>query len=1248
MLTVQCPKCEQVLNLREQHLGVKGRCLHCRVPIVAERIGDLDEIQVRLIDGVESSSSADRASEAVARPEPLKVEAPGGDVSLWPGEPAAKPSPEPLAADWSSIFPEPVSVPADTTEPRLFEDASVILDDSLESRQADDGDELDEEELPKAASMVIEAPAWLKTAESKQGNEVEARDSDRDPEQESPPLFTDADAEEGAKSEEEGDFFSDLAEGVDDSETETYSWLTEPEPEPEPESESEEEVQNETTDHGSEFAAFEEDPEVKLEEEGVDAEAGTGILSWLNKSLSASASARQPEASGEPSRLKSQFESLKAVDAEPDTAAESENVAVSDIAEGSGGNAAIELPDWLNEQGAKLQDEQSGRESESVGGEEQVKNSEPESGGEPENEAAAETVEAEKDEPENDPFFSPEQPEVELEVGAAKIFESVPKFGPKFETAAELSGNGMPSSEWTPFEFSDAEEKAKPILSMNPIRPSDFTPNPPTETGESVEKNAEVPGAETGNEETVTSPTESSAKSGAGADVIGDAVAGEDSKPQTVKKSALPPLVGMAGLAAFPLAAGEANEKSDEPDAESAAGGSTPDEGGDQAGESNKQSVLKDSANDGAPAISDSVAATSDFILDPADGQNAEADDSSPVADWLAGTKSDAADSEEPKIFEFETQQASADKDAESTASGEEMDPGRADALARFAARIDGDALEQSADSAEKEEESSDEDSGLLPWEKVEQQAKAKTEGGASAGDEDTGAELASEDGNVVVNLDKEEKEEKEEKGEEDDFEVKEHESAELSEDEAALEAEYASIIPGQANGDGVPATNPHRAKRLKKERRRRILMVLFVLFLGGVGALMYFKPGFRPATLKVAVATSWAEGKTQFDNGKLSDFKAIVGPLIELWHMGPDGGEKETSAPADTATVRTTAPVAPATSPKAVAPPKPAPVSVIPSPQPEVAVTIPGGQKPRAVVARPGALPSGGDDGHAVGTPKGDGEKALAGDSFTHAAPGETEEQRSARLSGEQVLKDFYNARTAEEKLTFIFNANKVSTEIEDAYPSPVDAPTIRSMEFKGRLVDSGTQRPFGVFDVRENENGDRHRWCVPEVSSGKFKVDWGLYRQLANDELTRFLADPGSEPTELRLLLRRVAEVAAEDSPWNEASLEMLVLMPLDDGSPSKILMKRSTHDELGLNRDLGDGMARVGNFQLEWVAGGADGEGSTDGVASATIVAINNWGAWSTASASDEGEKQTSVTPVSDDAGEEAADQQGAVAK
>src|SRR5690606_31071973 len=121
-------------------------------------------------------------------------------------------------------------------------------------------------------------------------------------------------------------------------------------------------------------------------------------------------------------------------------------------------------------------------------------------------------------------------------------------------------------------------------------------------------------------------------------------------------------------------------------------------------------------------------------------------------------------------------------------------------------------------------------------------------------------------------------------------------------------------------------------------------------------------------------------------------------------------------------------------------------------------------------------------------------------------AGPGEDEETRRVRTEGEAMLKQFYAARSAEGKLAYVLDPGSVAAAIEDAFPSPVEIPSIRSMAFKGRLVDSSTKRVFGVFDVRENENGDRHRWCVPEISPDQFKVDWGLYQQLDDDKLTRF----------------------------------------------------------------------------------------------------------------------------------------------
>ena len=64
----------------------------------------------------------------------------------------------------------------------------------------------------------------------------------------------------------------------------------------------------------------------------------------------------------------------------------------------------------------------------------------------------------------------------------------------------------------------------------------------------------------------------------------------------------------------------------------------------------------------------------------------------------------------------------------------------------------------------------------------------------------------------------------------------------------------------------------------------------------------------------------------------------------------------------------------------------------------------------------------------------------------------------------------------------------------------------------------------------------------------------------------------------------------------------------MPLDDGRPSKMVMTKASHDALGLDKQLGEGMARVGLVQLGWVAAG-EGEEKIP-----TIVGLERWGAWS----------------------------------
>ncbi len=708
--------------------------------------------------------------------------------------------------------------------------------------------------------------------------------------------------------------------------------------------------------------------------------------------------------------------------------------------------------------------------------------------------------------------------------------------------------------EWTPFEFASVEETDfSPIVMDQPApqnpAPQNPAPEPTTPTG----------GLSASDPEPSDSPDSS-------AEV-----------PKRVKKSALPPLAGIGGLASFPRA-------------EKVADGA---DGADGAEGTARRTPL--------------TSLTPLSLEEDGDDHDSEAQAESGSEEVAASGSSIFADLSADPI---ETVADSAGND----------DNDRSDALARFAARIDSVALAKSEQKGEAENSSSEEvasgEVGSLPWEKPSAgaagpNAPATPRATAAAAEDSKRADSAAGPDAAPPSKGKEAK-------------PVEYVSS-ITEAEIAATAMRIAGISGSGRGEGGALSNHARDKRLRKKRRRRIALVVLLMMAGGVVALMHYKPGLKPASLKASVLIAFNEAKKQVKT-KDVDLDKILAPLKAAWGMEEVGGSKET--PKDTEVVgsapvvKTPNPVQPKTSPG----PAPAPARAPASGSSQIAVMIPPktkapapGTVPIAAPHAAGAAPSASLDGRVR-----DPEDPVQ---LTHPMPGETPDQLSMRIGGEQLLKDFYAARTAEAKLTFILEANAVAGEVEEAFPNPVDVPSIRSMDFKGRLVDSGTGRPFGVFDVRENENGDRHRWCVPEVTTGNFKIDWGLYRQLADDELTRFLADPDSPPKTMRLLIRRGPEVASEQSPWHEPSFEMHVLMPLDDGSPSSLLMKRSAHDDLGLNRALGDGVARVGKVRIAWEPGIS--EGSTAGAASPTIVDLEAWGAWQNADA-----KQSTATTADPD--------------
>ncbi len=402
-----------------------------------------------------------------------------------------------------------------------------------------------------------------------------------------------------------------------------------------------------------------------------------------------------------------------------------------------------------------------------------------------------------------------------------------------------------------------------------------------------------------------------------------------------------------------------------------------------------------------------------------------------------------------------------------------------------------------------------------------------------------------------------------------------------------------------------VPKINKIRERRKRRKVRRMIGAFLFLMILAaGIASLMYFKPAFRSKQVQPALMAAYDKAKGQLtDSEKKFDIHTIIAPIKDLWTQGSEPAADDSIDANVIAADETTA--TESTEPKPVTDAAENTLAVADAPPSGGAGGDSGAPAVAdvAVATSPGSGPAASVDTTAVGggSPTGDVE-------LTRAGPGEDEETRRVRTEGEAMLKQFYAARSAEGKLAYVLDPGSVATSIEDAFPSPVEIPSIRSMAFKGRLVDSSTKRVFGVFDVRENENGDRHRWCVPEIAPDQFKVDWELYQQLLDDELTRFLATPGANPETFRLLIRRGPTMAETERPWNEDTLEMHLLMPLDDGKPSRVLMTRSTHDELGFDSDLADGAARVGQVQLGWK------ESDTEpGLKVPTITAFERWGAW-----------------------------------
>lgn len=208
----------------------------------------------------------------------------------------------------------------------------------------------------------------------------------------------------------------------------------------------------------------------------------------------------------------------------------------------------------------------------------------------------------------------------------------------------------------------------------------------------------------------------------------------------------------------------------------------------------------------------------------------------------------------------------------------------------------------------------------------------------------------------------------------------------------------------------------------------------------------------------------------------------------------------------------------------------------------------------------------------------------------------------------GTEVIESFYQARGIDERAAFVIDTVANQPKMEAYYRRYQELPTLRSVAFRGPMRDAASGRWFGVFDVRENENEEVHRWCVVQVRPGEMKLDWVIYQQLIDESLDRFLSDPASPPKEFRLVVRKGEEAPSDENPWPGTTWEVQLTPPLDTSAPRVILIKDSQFQELGLSDALVGGNARIGRVELSWVA--SDLEPLTR---VPTVSKVLGWGAW-----------------------------------
>ena len=210
----------------------------------------------------------------------------------------------------------------------------------------------------------------------------------------------------------------------------------------------------------------------------------------------------------------------------------------------------------------------------------------------------------------------------------------------------------------------------------------------------------------------------------------------------------------------------------------------------------------------------------------------------------------------------------------------------------------------------------------------------------------------------------------------------------------------------------------------------------------------------------------------------------------------------------------------------------------------------------------------------------------------------------------GERAIRRFYSVGSIEERSAFVLRPKLAIESMRSFYEQQDQLPTIRYLEFKGKVLDPTSGLRFGVFDVHEKENEESHRWCVVEIEPGRYLLDWGLYEQLDGSTLVSYLSKTQVSSKKFRFLMKLGDFVSAVDGPWDVESVKVYLQVPLADGGGGEsILLKKSDAERLGILSELAGGKMKIGQVILDWVSSDKD-----PGSKVPTIIGIDGWGAWS----------------------------------